>query len=227
MYEIINKSVFNAPSQFIVNTVNTKGVMGAGLALEFKLRYPKMFDDYKLKCKENKISTEQVDYYIDDHNKTYIVNFSTKQHWRYPSVLKWIEDGLQDFVKTYQEKDVRSIAFPKLGCDRGGLDWKHVEPMMKQYLGQLEIDIFVCLDSAPPEGVEIEMIKYLQNMPYVEFKNLSLQDEVIHRIHLNKYTIKRFRDLLNMIDKTSTYEKIFSHIYSNITAQSGIQLSLF
>ena len=111
MIKYFEGTIFNVDTQTVVNTVNCMGVMGAGIALEFMLRYPAMFEDYETKCKDKRIMTGKVDYYKNEDGSM-IVNFPTKWHFKYPSKLIWIEQGLQDFVKTYQKTALLQWRFP-------------------------------------------------------------------------------------------------------------------
>ena len=101
MVEYYDGSVFNVEADAIVNTVNCTGVMGAGIALEFSLRYPAMLEHYEKMCKIREIKIGRVDYFCDEE-KT-IINFPTKWHFKYPSQIEWIEMGLKDFVATYKK----------------------------------------------------------------------------------------------------------------------------
>lgn len=141
MFEYIEGDIFNSPAQVIVNTVNTVGVMGKGLALSFKNRYPEMFESYKKVCEKKSLKTGKLMlYYYPDH---WILLFPTKEHWRYPSKLEYIESGLIKFVQTYADKNISSIFFPKLGCGNGELSWNDVRPIMEKYLKPLPIDVFI------------------------------------------------------------------------------------
>lgn len=134
--EYVEGDIFEAKTQVVVNTVNCKGVMGKGLALQFKKKYPGMYRDYKLKCKEGKIKIGKPDLYKGTLGY-WILNFPTKNDWRQKSQLEYIEDGLAYFKKKYKEWGITSIAFPKLGCQLGGLDWTQVRPKMEKYLSDL------------------------------------------------------------------------------------------
>lgn len=137
-----NENIFKSKSTALVNTVNCVGVMGAGIAKEFKLRFPEMFKDYVKKCNVNKIRIGKLDIYKINDRKI-IINFPTKDHWKYPSKLEYIEKGLIDFVKNYKSWNIISIAFPQLGCGKGGLKWNDVKYLMKEYLIDLDINIEV------------------------------------------------------------------------------------
>jgi len=124
----------------IVNTVNSVGVMGKGIALEFKKRYPENFIEYKKACqsKELKIGKSLV-FPIEDeliHTK-FIINFPTKVHWRNPSKIEYIEEGLNDLAEIIRDKEIKSILMPALGCGNGNLDWDIVKPLIKKKLDHL------------------------------------------------------------------------------------------
>ena len=138
---IINGNIFNTKTQTIVNTVNCVGVMGKGIALVFKLRYPSMFDIYQDFCKQRLIDIGKLWIYKGDAKDPWVLNFPTKTHWKLPSEYDYIEKGLQKFVETYKEKGITSIAFPLLGANNGGLDGKKVEELMISYLSQCDIPI--------------------------------------------------------------------------------------
>lgn len=137
----IKGNIFNTKAQSIVNTVNCVGVMGKGIALVFKLRYPKMFDLYSEYCEKKLIGIGKLWLYKEEANAPWVLNFPTKFHWKYPSKMEYIEKGLSKFVETYKDKGVTSIAFPLLGTYNGGLDKQEVLSTMNQYLGQCDIPI--------------------------------------------------------------------------------------
>lgn len=138
MIEYISGDIFKSETQTIVNTVNCVGAMGAGIALEFKNRYPNMFLSYKKICNLNQLKPGLLHLYKKEEK--WILNFPTKDHYKDPSTLKYIELGLIKFKETYKEKGITSISFPKLGCGKGGLDFKDVKPLMEKYLN-LDIDV--------------------------------------------------------------------------------------
>ena len=139
-------NIFDSKCQTLVNTVNCVGVMGKGLALQFKQKYPKMFDEYKFICKPGEYRCLEyggdiwIYNYIDFFKHKKILCFATKEHWRYPSKIEWIERGLKQFVEDYKYWNITSIAWPKLGCTNGGLDWEtEVKPLMVKYLNNTDI----------------------------------------------------------------------------------------
>lgn len=166
MLEYIKGDIFTSPAQVIVNTVNTVGVMGKGIALEYKQRYPDMFEHYKTQCEKKKFRMgDLMLWYAPDH---WILLFPTKENWRNPSRLDYIEIGLKKFIKTYTEKNISSIAFPKLGCGNGELDWNAVQPLMEQYLKKLPIDVYIYLGNeetiVPEHKNQKETIDWMKKM---------------------------------------------------------------
>ena len=136
--------LFTSPAKVLVNTVNTVGVMGKGIAKDFKRIYPEMFKEYQAWCKNGKLEIGELHLYETSHK--WILNFPTKEHWRGKSKIEYLEAGLQKFADTYDEKGIESISFPMLGCGYGGLDWeREVQPLMENYLADLPIDIFIHL----------------------------------------------------------------------------------
>ncbi len=137
----IKGNIFNSKCQTIVNTVNCVGVMGKGIALVYKLRYPNMYAEYKEHCKKKLLRTGSLWLYTKQENAPWILNFPTKFHWKYPSKIEWIEEGLEKFMHTYDKKGITSVAFPLLGTHNGGLDVNEVKKLMNQYLEKCQIDI--------------------------------------------------------------------------------------
>ncbi len=132
-------------AEVLVNTVNTVGVMGKGIALMFKERFPKNFREYASACAEGRLRTGKVFVTSSDEldGPKWIVNFPTKQHWRPPSKMEWIEEGLRDLHRFLVEKKIKSVAIPPLGSGNGGLDWEDVRPRIEALLSNLDVDVRV------------------------------------------------------------------------------------
>ena len=114
----------------LVNPVNTQGVMGKGLALQFKKSFPDVFSDYAHACKQGTVEVGRMHVVQRASTPRFVINFPTKQHWRTPSKLELIETGLVDLVARVRELGIRSIAIPPLGCGLGGLAWSEVRPLI-------------------------------------------------------------------------------------------------
>ncbi|MCX6178277.1 MAG: macro domain-containing protein [Chlorobiales bacterium] len=138
-------NILDAKVSALINTVNTVGVMGKGIALQFKNAFPQNFTVYTEAVKRKEIKTGEVQVVpVSSLNGVqYIINFPTKDHWRYPSKLEWITAGLHDLQKKIIAYHIESIALPPLGCGNGGLDWKIVKPEIEKALRDLPIDIQV------------------------------------------------------------------------------------
>jgi O-acetyl-ADP-ribose deacetylase (regulator of RNase III) len=132
MLEFKSGNLLEADAEALVNTVNTVGVMGKGIALQFKQAFPENFAAYEKAAKRGEIQPGTMFVHETGQmgNPRYIINFPTKRHWRAKARLADIELGLQDLVRVIREKDIQSIAIPPLGCGFGGLDWEEVRPLI-------------------------------------------------------------------------------------------------
>lgn len=138
---VVTGNIFTSESQTIVNTINCVGVMGAGIALECRLRYPDMHEKYVALCSNNQIDIGRL--WIYKTSDRWILNFPTKKHWRYPSKVEFLHAGLEKFIGTYKEKGIESIAFPLLGADKGGIPQSQSLSIMKQYLERADIHVHI------------------------------------------------------------------------------------
>lgn len=148
----------------IVNTVNCVGVMGKGIALQFKKKWPDNFKAYAAACKNKEVTLGQMFIFELGALATprYIVNFPTKDHWRSSSKIEDIEVGLQSLVEDIRRYDIRSIAIPPLGCGLGGLPWPDVKALIVRYLGQLdnlEVRLFEPNDAIQAKDIETNTAK--------------------------------------------------------------------
>lgn len=139
MAKIITGNIFTTAAQTIVNTVNCVGVMGAGLALECRLRYPEMFKRYAVICENKQLDVGML--WLYKAPERWILNFPTKRHWKDPSLESYLHLGLRKFVETYRDQGIASIAFPLLGAQSGGLDSDRVEQIMLDYLEDVVIPV--------------------------------------------------------------------------------------
>lgn len=158
--------IFESKTQVIVNTVNCKGVMGKGLALAFKQRYPEMFPVYQQECRTGKLRIGRPTLYRK--STPWILNFPTKDNWKANSKIEYLEKGLEYFVSSYKEAGITSIAFPKLGAQNGKLSWDEVGPLMAKYLAGTDIDVYIYIAEGdtqyfPPDNDILERIWRLFN----------------------------------------------------------------
>lgn len=139
-------NLLEADVDALVNTVNTVGVMGKGIALQFKRAFPEMFRAYTRAAKAGQIELGRMHVWSTGQvtGPRYVINFPTKGHWRSPSRLPDIERGLNDLVRVIRELEIVSLALPPLGCGNGGLDWSDVEPRIRTALATVpEVDVMV------------------------------------------------------------------------------------
>lgn len=185
MIEYIEGDIFTSPAQVIVNTVNTVGVMGKGLALSFKQRYPDMFERYKTACEKHQLTIGKLMLvYEPDH---WLLLFPTKENWRNPSRIEYIEKGLMKFTDTYADKNITSVAFPRLGCGNGELDWEEVRPIMEKYLKPLPIDVYIYLGlnqvNIPEHKEQAKVIKWLkENAKDMSFNGVKDDVALVSRL---------------------------------------------
>lgn len=138
-------NLLDANTEALINTVNTVGVMGKGIALQFKEAYPKNYKVYRDACKAGTFQTGQVLAVHDGDllNQKWIINFPTKAHWKGKSQYSYIEEGLKALKQKLIELEIKSVAMPPLGCGNGGLDWEKVKTLIESELANLDIDILV------------------------------------------------------------------------------------
>ena len=143
-----NASIFDIKADAIVNPVNTKGICGAGLALEFKKRYPDNYELYKKACQDGICAIGKCYLTKANTNVQYIINFPTKDDWRDKSDLKYIQDGMDSLIVLIDLYKIQSIALPMLGCGLGGLNHKDVlDIVVSKLWNKRGIDFSVCIGS--------------------------------------------------------------------------------
>lgn len=148
MIRYVKGNLLLAPVEALVNAVNTVGVMGKGIALQFKKSFPNNYIAYRDACGRGEVTVGKmfvIQESISMNDKVrFIINFPTKKHWRNPSRLEYIKQGLVDLSKTISEREIKSIAIPPLGCGNGGLDWAVVKGVIETALDSLEdVEILV------------------------------------------------------------------------------------
>lgn len=148
--QLTKGNILEANAEALVNTVNTKGIMGKGIALQFKKAFPDVFNAYKKACNAGVIHIGNVHVHerVETHGPRFIINFPTKDDWKKPSRIEYIKKGLESLVEAIQKYKIRSIAIPALGCGQGGLQWEHVLPLIQSAFEKIP-DIKVIL--YPPQ----------------------------------------------------------------------------
>ena len=184
--------LFRSDKQTIVNTINCVGVMGAGIAKKAKQLFPVMYKDYVERCK-NKFVLPGNPYLWKnpDIHEHWILNFPTKNHWRNPSKLEWVEQGLEFFLRNHIEWGITSIAFPALGCGNGGLWWIDVKQVMEKYLSKVDVPIEI----------------YRPQLTSAEKALMHAKSDLIHRFQDKIKDIELVRSLYLGKDKWSDWSR--------------------
>lgn len=144
MITFVVADVLHSPAQVLVNPVNTVGSMGRGLPRRFKTLYPDMYQQYRQMCRSGRFDIGSLWLYKTPHK--WILNFPIKVHWRDAARLEYIEQGLQAFVNSFGQREMRSVSFPMLSAGLGGLDWEsEVRPLLEQYLDPLPFPVYIHL----------------------------------------------------------------------------------
>ncbi len=138
-------NLLEAEVEALVNTVNTVGIMGKGIALMFKEAFPENFRLYAAACKQNEVAVGRM--FVTERSglsgPRWIINFPTKRHWRDRTQMEWLRSGLEDLKRILHELSIRSVALPPLGCGNGGLEWSAVRPLIEKALADLPVEIVV------------------------------------------------------------------------------------
>ncbi len=200
MIHFAKGNILEASVEALVNTVNTVGVMGKGIALAFKNEFPDNYKIYKKTCenKELKIGNLLVTQ-TGRLTPKYIVNFPTKQHWRGRSKIEYIEDGIKSLVKVIQEKEIKSIAVPPLGCGNGGLNWEEVKPLILKGLNLIKDETNIILYEP---GYNNQAVPDKKNVKLTPARAMFL-------CALNKYTVLGYSITLLVAQKLAYFMQRF------------------
>lgn len=177
MIKVLIGNILESKMQTLVNTVNCVGVMGKGIAKEFKDNYPQMYTEYVSRCRNGAVKPG-VPYIYKDLMGTSIINFPTKDHWRSPSRFEDIIKGVKIFKERYKEWGVKSVAFPPLGCGNGGLFWGDVGPILYQSLRNIDIPV----ELYAPFGTKLEHMKPDYLMRSIPFDKKTIRKRVQKKV---------------------------------------------
>ncbi len=183
MLTFTHGDIFKSKAQTLVATVNCVGIMGKGIAKEFRQRFPNMYKAYFKACKRGELQSGRLFYYKDLVSS--ILCFPTKDNWKGPSKYEFIEAGLKAIVENYQKWGITSLALPPLGCGLGGLDWNKVKPLILKYLSEILIEIEVY---EPLENVE----KIVRLGPFRSDQPLKLTPALIYTGEMIRIAREKF-----------------------------------
>ena len=188
-------NILDADVEALVNTVNTVGVMGKGIALQFKKAYKENFTAYAKACQNGEVEIGKM--FVFDRGELlkpkFIINFPTKRHWREKSKLDYIESGLEDLVRVIDNLQITSVAIPPLGCGNGGLDWKKVQPLIESAFAKIPQVNAIIFEPAPFDPDQIRVTSPKPKLNPNRASLLKLIDEYLSlgNITLSKLEIQK------------------------------------
>lgn len=229
----IHGNIFESSCQTLVNTVNCVGVMGKGIAFEYRHRFPAMYQAYARLCSQRSLKPGLLQLW----NKTdpWILNFPTKNDWKHPSKLSYVEDGLRKFANTYNSKGITSIAFPQLGTSAGGLEWRDVKGLMYSYLQplpNLDIEIYHFDTNATDSFFDRlhQRVHRFTTRDYQDHLGLRAQQAALLYEAMRDSNIKSMLDVQNVPGLgEKTFEKIYGFVNDDrqrLQTQNEVQPSL-
>jgi O-acetyl-ADP-ribose deacetylase (regulator of RNase III) len=231
-YTEVVGNLFNSNAQTIVNTVNCVGVMGKGVALEFRLRFPEMFEAYRKVCEEGTLRPGQILPYRK--GQPWVLNLAVKDDWKQPSRLEWVEACLERFAANYQALGITSVAFPWIGAMNGGLPWDKVHALMRSYLRPLD-DIDIEVFEFDPNSPDPLFLRLRQTVRLNEAAVFARQVGITKRAAALVYQAIRETEVPSMLRLCEfpglgkkTIERLYAHFRtSGEVAPTQSQLPLF
>jgi O-acetyl-ADP-ribose deacetylase (regulator of RNase III) len=195
MLEDVSGDLLRADAEAYVNTVNTVGVMGKGIALQIRQAFPRVFDEYQRAVKRHEVRLGRMHVVRTGNvtNPRFIINFPTKEHWRGKARIEFIRDGLVDLVKVIRELGIQSVAVPPLGCGSGGLRWSDVRPLIVRALDALTgVRVLLYAPTGAPAADEMRVATKRPNLTPARAAFLRLfQDYAIPGYRLTMLEVEK------------------------------------
>ena len=213
MIRYVKGNILESSAQALVNTVNTEGVMGKGLALQFKERYPENYRIYRSACKRGLFHVGEV--LVTEHSdltgSKLIINFPTKTTWRKPSSYQFIADGLVALKQELTARSITSVAIPPLGSRNGGLDWNRVKPMIEEALKEIDCDIIIY----EPSDIVVDMMR-AERVKLTPARAMMLDvvcDLVNQGEFLSEFSAEKIVYFLQRFGAQDEFKLVFKHGY--------------
>ena len=222
MLRLVDGNLFASECQTLVNTVNCVGVMGAGIALEFRLRYPAMYDRYVRHCREGRLTIGKLWLYKTPsaEGRQWVLNFPTKDHWKRPSKTAYLRAGLENFVATYRIRGIESVAFPTLGSRNGGIPEATSIDLMRKYLEDVEVDVEIYRYDP---GAEDDLCRNLRGKIAIvsDTEFASRTGLGVHRVGLLRQALADpdIRSISRLATQRGIGEKTLATVFAALTAR--------
>ena len=217
----INGNIFESSCQTLVNTVNCVGVMGKRIAFEYRHRFPEMYQAYARICEQGQLRPGLL--HLWTRSAPWILNFPTKNDWKYPSKLQFIKDGLEKFTETYAQKRISSIAFPELGTSSGGLDWNDVCVLMYKYLEplpNLDVEIYH-YDPNATDSYFTALFQKVHRFDIADYKQILNISSAQARILRNAFHSNEMHSMIELQNIRGIGEKTFEKIYAFVNSNKS------
>lgn len=217
MVEILKGNIFDSNSDILVNTVNCEGFMGKGIALDFRYRFPSMFSQYVQECQNDNIKIGRP--WLFKESNPMILCFPTKNLFRFPTKIEYIEEGLKYFIKHHQslvEKyDIKSISFPLLGAQSGKLDIERSKEVMISYLKKIK-SIKIKIFEFDNTATDKKLLEIKEKLKGLDVKDLK---EELELKGIRKITLDRVHECINS-DQIVNFAQIHNYEFSNTILES-------
>jgi O-acetyl-ADP-ribose deacetylase (regulator of RNase III) len=213
-YREYKGNLFASQAHCLVNTVNCVGVMGKGVALEFRRRFPAMFEEYRRICEAGTLRPGQILPYRK--GQPWVLNFAVKDDWKHPSRIEWVESCLTKFVANYRKLDIRSVAMPWLGAMNGRLEWDEVHSLIRSYLSELP-DISIELVEFDPNARDPlfdELLSEAERSTSEDFRRDADLTESAAALILSAVKTRRVNSLAEICTLEGLGKKTIENLYS-------------
>lgn len=216
---VVSENIFDSKCECLVNTINTVGAMGAGLALEYRLRVPRMYNEYVQKCKRKEIQIGKYWIYSDmDRICKRILNFPTKKHFIHKSKHEYLYQGLKYFRDNYNRDNISSIAFPILGSRQGKLNRENVLLIMRDFLFDLPIEIEIC-ENKVPDRFTITVKNLLESMSVEEIsENFRIHTKTAETLRNQIKNVKYLSEIVTFdMVSVRAAERIYDYFFRKLS----------
>jgi O-acetyl-ADP-ribose deacetylase (regulator of RNase III) len=221
MMELKHGDILSADVEALVNTVNCVGVMGRGIALQFRKAFPENFKAYKAACDRGELRPGKL--FIHEQaqltNPRYMINFPTKKHWQGKSRIEYIDAGLQALVQEVQHVGIRSIAIPPLGCGLGALKWSDVRPRIERALSMLpDVHVLLYEPKGAPDATDMVKTSQAPRMTIGRAALLGL---------MNRYLAALMDPFVSLLEMLSDHTELFKQFSDNPSFRKWLADSVF